>query len=514
MQLKIKMLKNYYISSFFWSTLSKILNAIVNFFSIPFFLSIWGKADYGVLSLATACNSYMSLMDLGMNIGSVKFFSAWIAEGEYNKIYRIARTNITFYGIISLINIFVLIALVIWGKDIFSLTYDQFKQLQSCLIIIAIFSIFNWGATTFNQLLIADKQISFTMQMQCILALLKGLLVAIVFLYNISLTLYFLYLTALTSLLIIPYIIKCKRNKLIDSLRPATYWKEFNDIIKFSLSIFALSLFQMTATQSRPIVLSIFSPDGAESVADFRIIEVIPSFIIMICGTMSGIFLPKASEIIAKNNIKEIKLFAYRGTVLTSILATSICTPFIICSKEILSAYVGVNYTYLTIWLIIWLFLVLLQIHSTPANALILSKGKTLPLVIISGVSCIISIIINGLLAPQYRVGSSIIGYTIYIIINLFFYYFFFYSKYLSLKRTKILKSFVYPSLIGLIIAYIVNILLINFSVSLISERIDFVLTAISKACIWFILYVMFLLYFKIIRFKNGKVQTFIESES
>ena len=119
---------NYYVSSFFWSTLSKILTAIVGFISVPLLLGYYGKAEYGILSIATACNGYMHLLDLGMNVGAVKFFSQWKAEGNIDKVYRVARTNITFYGIIALINVIGLIALAFFGESLFSVTSAQFSQ--------------------------------------------------------------------------------------------------------------------------------------------------------------------------------------------------------------------------------------------------------------------------------------------------------------------------------------------------------------------------------------------------
>lgn len=79
----VKSLKNsYFFSAFFWSTLSKVLNAIFGFVSVPLLLGFYGKAEYGLLSIATACNGYMHLMDLGMNTGTVKFFAQWEAEGK------------------------------------------------------------------------------------------------------------------------------------------------------------------------------------------------------------------------------------------------------------------------------------------------------------------------------------------------------------------------------------------------------------------------------------------------
>ena len=504
---------NYYISSFFWSTLSKFISAIVGFISVPLLLGYYGKAEYGILSIATACNGYMLLLDLGMNIGAVKYFSEWKTQGKIEKVYRVARTNITFYLIIALINSLGLLALAIWGRELFSITDIQFQQLQICLVIIAIFSMISWGATTFNQLLIADKQIAFTMQMQCILGILKGVLVALVLLFKLSITAYFFFLTVSTSLLIIPYIIRCKQCDLIDSLKPALYWKDFKVVLTFSLSIFALSLFQTTATQSRPIILSVFANNGAETVADFRILEVIPAFIIMICGTLSGIFLPKTSEMVTRNDNTEISSFAYRGTVLTTIMATVLCMPFILCSKEVLSAYVGAEHSHLAIWLVLWLFLVLFQTHSTPANALMLAKGETSPLVIVSGIACLFSIVINALLAKIYDAGSAVIGYTVYILINLAFYYLYFYNRYLNLKKILIFKSFFYPAGLGLLIMFVVYFLCDTLYVEVANKRISYIITTILKSSVWVVLYFSCLYLLKIARFSGKKIVTFADVE-
>ena len=78
--------KNYYFSSFFWSTLQKILTAIVGFVSVPLLLKYYGSENYGILSLAMACNGYMHLLDLGMNVGAVRYFSLWWSQNNTEKI--------------------------------------------------------------------------------------------------------------------------------------------------------------------------------------------------------------------------------------------------------------------------------------------------------------------------------------------------------------------------------------------------------------------------------------------
>lgn len=185
--------KNYYFSSFFWSTLQKILTAIVGFVSVPLLLKYYGSENYGILSLAMACNGYMHLLDLGMNVGAVRYFSLWWSQNNTEKVNRVARTNITFYSIIAFVNAALLVSLAYWGESLFSTSHDQFLQLRTCLLILALFSMLSWGATTFQQLLIAAKKLAYTSQIQIFQTLLKLALVGLVFKLELSLTSYFLY---------------------------------------------------------------------------------------------------------------------------------------------------------------------------------------------------------------------------------------------------------------------------------------------------------------------------------
>ena len=499
----IKNLKgNYYVSSFFWSTFQKVLAAIIGFVSTPLLLGYYGKAEFGVLSIATACNGYMHLLDLGMNTGAVKFFSQWKTEGKTDLLKRVAGTNITFYGLISLINIIGLVILALCGESLFSVTHDEFILLRRCLFILAIFNFLSWYATTFNQLLIASMQITFTMKVQSVITIFKGLLIAAVFLLNLTLEQYFFILTLLVSLTAVPYVIKCKKSGLIDSIMPMFNWRDFKPVIVFSLSIFALSLFQMTATQSRPIILSIFADDGAKIVADFRIIETIPTFIIMICGTFTGIFLPKTSAMIAKNSNEEITAFAYKWTKNTTIITNILTIPFILCAQEILSAYVGEEYSYLSVWMIIWCFTVLVQMHTTPGNALVLGYGKTKLLVITTSISCCVSIIINIVLTNIYGVGSAIVAYFIYVLIVIGLYYVYYYKKLLNLSRIKMFWTFIKPTLIAIILLVAIK-LIPNIWIETDGSRLSYMYVCFIKSVLWLIPYLLILFALRIIDIKD-----------
>jgi O-antigen/teichoic acid export membrane protein len=498
--------KNYYISSIFWSTLSKILNAALGFVSVPLLLQHYGKAEYGLLSIAIACNGYMHLLDLGINTGAIKYYSQWNAEGKQDKTFRVARSNITFYFFIALINIGILLSIACWGENMFSVTHNQFHQIRLCLYVIASFCVFSWVTTVFNQLLVANQQMAYTMKVQCFQTFLKGIAIILALCENITLTKYFLLVTAAVSFAVLPYGFRCLKKNYIDSLRPAWYWNDFKEVFIFSLSIFTLSFFQVSASQSRPILLSMFANDSASVVADYRIIEVVPNLIIMITGTFSGVFLPKTSEMVARKETSAIKDFVYKWTTYTTVITVLISFPFILCSNEVLSAYVGSEYCYLSKWFTIWCLTVLVQMHTTPANSLVLAHGQTKLIVRITAIASVLSMILNVFLCRNLGIGSAIISYFLYVLTIIGMYYVCFYKKMFNLSRLMVLKKFVSPVILAVVVLIPVSLLPIDISLfGLLNERVAYILLCMIKSLIWIIPYIKLLFVFKIIDIQSFK---------
>ena len=308
----------------------------------------------------------------------------------------------------------------------------------------------------------------------------------------------------LISAAIIPYAIKCKHDGLIDTFKPAVYWRDFKVVLVFSLSIFALSLFQVTATQSRPIILSIFSTDGAESVADFRVLEVIPQFIITVCGTFTGIFLPKSSEMLIQNSRKEIQEYVNNWTLKTTVLVCMLCYPFFVGSHNILSAYVGENFAYLGKWLQLWCVFLIIQMHSTPAFSVVLANGRTKVLVYSTAIACILSVVVNVLLCNIIPVGSAVVGYIVYMLCLIGVYYGYLYRRYLELDSWQIFSSFLKPFIMGLlccVFPYFINIDNM-LSTNALNNRIIFLIEFLVKATVWLIPYLLLLRVTKIFNFR------------
>jgi hypothetical protein len=97
----------------------------------------------------------MAILDMGTNVGAVKYYSQWRVEGKLELIETVSRTNTTVYIFIGIINTLVLLLLAFFGNHIFTLTVAQFLNLKKIFSILAMFLLFNWISISFNQLLVS-----------------------------------------------------------------------------------------------------------------------------------------------------------------------------------------------------------------------------------------------------------------------------------------------------------------------------------------------------------------------
>ena len=121
------------ISGSIWGISSKIVDAGIKIFTIPILLNTYGEIDYGLFSLAISLNTYLRLMELGINIGAIKFYSAWIAENDLYKLNKFSQTSILFYGIIGFINGIILVMVGVYSNEIFNITEQKYFVLERCV---------------------------------------------------------------------------------------------------------------------------------------------------------------------------------------------------------------------------------------------------------------------------------------------------------------------------------------------------------------------------------------------
>lgn len=489
------MSKRYILTSFLWGLSAKLFDAGIKFISVPLLLAYFGKDEFGLITLANSVNAYLQLLDMGVNTGAIKYFSEWISQKKYALIDSVARTSISFYGIIGIINAVVLIIIAFWGMSVFSITHQQAEVLRNLFLILAFFTVLNWSTSVFNQLLTANHDIQYVQRVGIFKSVANLLIIYLTIWYKLNIESYFILFSIANSFIIIPFYIKARKKRLISNFLPKNDWANFGRIFKYSLAIIAMAVFQMSATKLRPIVLSIFSQNVTETLTEYRIMETITLFIISVGGMLISILLPTTSKLVLEKDDEKIRNFAYKTTSFTTIICAFLCLPFIIGAKEILELYVGKSYVHLYLWLSIWVTTILFYLHNSPIASLVLSIGKTRMLVISSAISSIVSLVINAFFAKYLGVGSAVLGYGVYILIQMGVYYFYFNSRILHLNSWKVFKSFITPVLIGMISSTAV--------IFLVPSIHPIYLYVLIKLAIWGVLYIFSLIVTSVLKIND-----------
>lgn len=450
-------------SASIWGIIAKIFDALSKFLTIPLLIGYYGQSDYGLIALSFSLNAYLRLMDLGMNTGAIRFFSMWVAEKQTNKIISVSQSSIVFYGVIGFVNALIFVVLAFYADQIVDLTTAQYDVFKLMMYILAMSAVFNWTAYVVTQLLSAYGEISWINQTTILSSILNLGVAFLAVKINLSLSVYFLLFT-LSTLVVIPLNIgRLRRTGVLvwQLLKPKWNYEAFKEILKYSMAIFAMGAFAFSADNLRPLLLGAFSIKGVSVLTDYRVIQTIAMLVVAFGTVFMQVLLPALSKSFSENDVAKTELIIYRGTKYIAAFLSLIVFLLCINTNVLLTLYVGAAYGYLSIWLVIWLLTVLLAMHNAPVASLVLSSGKTKFLVYSSGISCLVSLPLTVVLVNRYDVGAAVIGYLVYILIQMAGYYFYYIPRVLKLDPYRIFfKSFMPSVVIGVLAAGIVVCLL------------------------------------------------------
>ena len=442
-----------------WTYVLNIINAIYGFIAVPILINYFGKAEYGLIGLAMSVNVYLRLMDMGFSSTNVRFFSTWLSEKKYEKVYKAFRTSLSFYGVIGLINGVILLVLSCFADRVFNVSIEQSKVLRILLYILAFSAFCHWFTSCFDQLVKATENIAWIQRRQLIPKLFQILVLIATVYIGLSIEIYFL-LTTLATLLIVPLTIsKIKKELPYISFVPKLDIMVFKEMLPYSLNIFSFSIFQFSFYHLRPVFLGM---EGTlESVTDFRVLNGIIGVVHILGGAFVSVLLPSTSKVVAQNNMDAYYKVAYDGTKYISILLCFLTFSFMAMGSDILILYVGEQYLALIPWFNVWL-LCNLCTHNQAISSLILAGSNIRAITYNTIAASIIGLIATWLLIPRYQVGGTVLGFVAYLIIQLGFYYLYYWPRKMNINSLRVLFYSFGPYVILGVIAYYMCMILPN----------------------------------------------------
>lgn len=471
------------VSGVVWSTICNIVNAIYGFIAVPILINYFGKAEYGLIGLAMSVNVYMQLMDMGFNSTNVRFYSTWLAKGDYIRLNRGFQSSLSLYGIIGLINFFALVSVGLFCEKLFNVTIEQGNTLMHLFMILSVSAFCQWFSSCYDQLIKATENIAWIQKRTLFTKFLMILVLVITIVVELSIEWYFL-LTCFAALAIVPLSVKKIRSNMdFISFMPKWDTASIKEMLPYCLNIFSFSLFQFSFYNLRPVFLGI--QGTVESVADYRILNGIIGIVTLLGGAFVGILLPSTSKIVAQNDKNAYYRVAYDGTKYISIMISFCCFGMMSVGSEVLTMYVGKSYLYLIPWFNLWL-LCTLSTHNQAISSLILAGNDIRAITYNSIVASILGLISAWVLIPHYDIGGVCIAFAIYAIIQITFYYLYYWPKKMGINSWKVFSEcfFVYV-LIG-IAAYYITLQIHTFSsvfITFVIKGSSFILLFILLLC-------------------------------
>lgn len=463
-----------------WTIVLNVVNGIYGFISVPILIAYFGKSNYGLIGLAMSVNVYLRLMDLGFNSTNVRFFSKWLVEHDYNKVKKLFRTSLSFYGTIGIINAAILLIIASFSSTLFNVTPEQDVIVKHLFYILTISAFISWFTSCFDQIIVANEQVGWVKRVSLMPKLLQIVVLVLTVTLKFSIEVYYT-LSVFAFFIVLPFFIrKIKLLCPFISFRPSFDKVVFKEVIGYSLNIFSFGIFQFSVNYLRPVFLGIESTP--ESITDYNILNGIIGIVAMLGGAFVGVILPSASKVVAGKDTSSQHRIAYKGTKYISLTICFCCFGMISVVPELLTAYVGKDYLYLVFWLDLWL-LSTLGTHNQAISSLILAGSDVRAITYSTLSAALIGLSLCWFLIPVFDVGGTVIGYIVYCLVQILFYYLYYWPKVMKLNSLKIFTNSFLP--------FVIIGAIISVTIRLIPSSLSVWPTLILKGSVFFVLYAL-----------------------
>lgn len=473
---------NYLIKSLSISIFVKCFSAILKFISTPLLLTYFGNEMFGLITLAISTNVFLQMIDMGFNIGNIKYLSQWRAKKETYRINSLVGNTVLFYLLIGIINVIVLLFISYFSDNIFSLNENEYHVFKTLIIILSFSSLVNWVFGIATQILRSFDLI----HLDEILTLVSNILIfiSIVFTikYNLSIREYFICFAFFSAIIFPIKFFFCR--KLFPEIKFKLNFETstFKVVFYYSVGIFSLSFIQILAKNLRPLILGI---RGSSTIlTDFRIIEQFCNSVSLLTGSFLAVLLPIITFKKYSNSNGSLNFMVYNGTKYLSVFISFIVFGLISISDQAILIYVGKDFLHLSFWLKLSLFS-LLTSHNYVLSSIILAGEKLKPLVRFTFLSFLISSILIWILTKNYGIGAYAISLTTYNLLQILFYYLYYIPNFLEYSTKLIFLSFFKPFTVGIIcllLTYTVGFF-VNFKLNLSSLFLKGIIFSVLFIC-------------------------------
>lgn len=472
----------------FLSYISIILNNIIGLLYMPFMLRMMGQNEYGLYSLVASVVAYLTVLDLGFANAIVRYTAKFRSEHKINEQYEMFGMFFILYCVIGFLALLIGLCLYANIDILFSTTMND-KELEQIriMMLLMVFNIaFTFPMSIWGAIITAYEDFIFQRLVNIARIILNPIIMIILLYigYKAIAMVVVITLFNITTLCINAWY--C-HNKLHIKVKFARFkWKFLKEVTLYSFWIFLNAIIDRIYWSTGQFVLGMYA--GATAIAIYAVAIQMEHIFISFSTAISGVFLPKVTAMITKEQNEKIisDLFIRTGRI-QYLIVSFILVSFIIFGKQFITLWAGSNYE--EAYIISLLFFIPLTVPSIQNLGIIIlqarnqMKFRSILYIIIALCSLVISIP----LAKSYGgIGCAIVTSISLILGQIIAMNIYYYKKLninIPLFWREITKLSIIPIILGIIGWYGLQFININDIFSLLGFIILF--TIIYLPLIW-----------------------------
>ena len=323
-----------------------VLNILVGLLYTPFLLRMLGQNDYGIYSLVASVISYLTVLDLGFGNAIIRYTAKFRAEGKVQEQYELFGMFLIIYTVIGLVAMLLGFGLYthadVWFGN--TMTVEELSTTRIMLLLLIFNLAFTFPMSVFGAIILAYERFVFPKVVNILRILLNTGIMILLLEMGYRVIAMVVLQTVFNVFTLVCNYFYCKYKLRIKIWFRNFRWSFLKEVSTYSLWIFLSVIMDRIYWNTGQFVLAVYVNTAA--VAVFAVAVQLGILYMSFSTSISGVFLPKVTGMVASNdNREEISSLFIRTGRIQYIVMALILSGFVVFGHDFILLWAGEEYT-------------------------------------------------------------------------------------------------------------------------------------------------------------------------
>lgn len=329
----------------FLSYVSIALNNVIGLLYVPFMLRVLGQNEYGLYSLVASVVAYLTVLDLGFANAIIRYTAKFRAENKVEEQYEMFGMFFILYCGIGILAFLIGLGLYFNVDNLFNTTMssEDLDKVRIMMLLMVFNIAFTFPMSIWGAIITAYEDFIFQKLVNIARIILNPVLMIILLNMGYKAIAMVVVITLFNIATLCINAIYC-RYKLHIKVRFVRFkWGFLREVSVYSFWIFLNAIMDRIYWSTGQFVLGVYS--GTVAVAIYAVAIQLETIFMSFSTAISGLFLPKVTAMIARNNNeKEVSDLFIRTGRIQYFIMFFILIGFILFGKQFILLWAGRDY--------------------------------------------------------------------------------------------------------------------------------------------------------------------------